>query len=265
MLPKFLHNQIALGAAQAVCAAALALAVAVYARRRGIHLVQDISVSLVRGISQIILVGLILAVLLKGPWWTGPIMLAAMVAAAGKTSSRRAKGFPGALRISLYAIGFGAGTTILLMTVAGVIDRSAASLVPIGSMLIANAMNANALVMDRFRSEVESHIGEIETALALGAASDATVGRYVHNALRASLIPPVDNLRTLGIVWIPGLMAGMILSGSSPLYASIYQFVVLAMIFGSAGMTCMFSTHLMQRRAFTAAEQLAPELVKVDE
>lgn len=122
MLPRLFGNQVALGFAQAACASAMALAVALYARRRGISPIGDISVSLARGISQIIIVGLILAVLLKGPWWTGPVLLAVMVAAAGKTSSRRARGFPDALRISLFAIGFGAGTTILLMTAAGVIS-----------------------------------------------------------------------------------------------------------------------------------------------
>ena len=147
MLPNLIHDRIVLGFAQAAVVVVFALVVALFVRSRGIDLIKDISISLVRGISQIILVGLILAVLLKWPWWTGPIMLAAMIAAAGKTSSRRARGFPDALRISLYAIGFGAGTTIAVMTIAGVIDRSAASLVPIGSMLIANAMNANALAL----------------------------------------------------------------------------------------------------------------------
>ena len=146
------------------------------------------------------------------------------------------------------------------MTLAGVIDVAPGSLIPIGSMLIANSMNANALAFDRFRAEVQSHVGEIETALSLGAAAEVTVAPYVRASLRASLIPSVDNLRSLGIVWIPGLMAGMVLSGSSPLYASIYQFVVLAMIFASAGLTCTFSTYLMHRRAFTKAEQLVPEL-----
>lgn len=260
MLKELIHNQVALGFAQAAMAALLALGVALYARSCGIRLTRDISISLARGLSQIIAVGLVLVVLLKGPWWCGPLLLLFMIAAAGKTSSRRSKRFPGALVISLYAIGFGAGTTILVMTLAGVIDVSPGSLIPIGSMLIANAMNANALAFDRFRAEVHAHIGEIETALTLGAASEVTVAPYVRAALRASLIPPVDNLRSLGIVWIPGLMAGMVLSGCSPLYASIYQFVVLAMIFASAGLTCTLSTYLMHCRAFTKAEQLLPEL-----
>jgi len=52
------------------------------------------------------------------------------------------------------------------------------------------------------------------------------------SSFEASLIPAIDSLRSLGIVWIPGLMAGMLLSGARLAYAAIYQFV-LAMIFAS--------------------------------
>ena len=231
------------------------MVIAIVARRRGVDLLREASVALARGISQIVLVGLVLVVLLQGPWWTSPFLLAAMIGAAGKTSVRRSH-FPGALRISLWAIGIGAGSIITVMTLAGVIDHTVEAMIPIGSMLIANAMNANALALDRFRSEIDSHQGEVETALALGAAPPVTVAPYVRNALQASLIPSVNNLRSLGIVWIPGVMAGMILSGSKPLYASIYQFVVLGMIFASAGLTCFLSTQLMSSHAFSPAGQL---------
>ena len=64
------------------------------------------------------------------------------------------------------------------------------------------------------------------------------------------------NLRSLGIVWIPGLMAGMILAGSDPVYAAIYQFVVIAMIFASSGVTSVVSTLLVRPHAFSEDEQL---------
>ena len=81
---------------------------------------------------------------------------------------------------------------------------------------------------------------------------EATVGRYAEASIHASLIPAIDNLRSLGIVWIPGLMTGMLLSGSDPLYAAIYQFVVIAMILASSGLTSLLSTtmiraHLLSR------------------
>ncbi len=194
--------------AQPALAAGCAMAVALAARTRSIHVVRDTAVALVRGIVQIAAVGSILVLLLRGPRWTGALMLAAMIAAAAGISSRRARGIPGAFQVSLWAIGAGAGPVIALMTWAGVIDTAITMLIPIGSMLIANAMNANSLALNRFRAGVEAHAGQIETALALGAAPEQTVAPYAQDAYRSSLIPAIDSLRSLGIVWIPGLMAG---------------------------------------------------------
>jgi putative ABC transport system permease protein len=69
----------------------------------------------------------------------------------------------------------------------------------------------------------------------MGSGLLSSVAPYVHSSFEASLIPAIDSLRSLAIVWIPGLMAGMLLSGARPAYAAIYQFVVLAMIFASSG------------------------------
>ena len=114
MLRAMFKDQIALGMAQAGVVAIVALAIALVARRRGIHLLGETAVSLGRGIAQIIVVGLILAAMLRGPWWTSPFLLAGMIVAAGATSARRASKVPGALRVSLYAIGLGAGSVIAL-------------------------------------------------------------------------------------------------------------------------------------------------------
>src|SRR5262249_10349180 len=237
-----------LGVAQSVAAGLAALFVVLLARRRGIHLEKDLSIAMVRGLIQIVAVGSVLVVLLRGPRWTSAPILAAMILAAGATSARRAKGIPGVFPVSAWAIAAGAGSVIALMTWLGVIDTPITSLVPVGSMLIANAMNTNSLVLNRFRADLLAHAGEIETALALGADGNTSVAPYSQASFEASLIPAVDSLRSLGIVWIPGLMAGMLLSGSRPIYAAIYQFVVLAMIFAASGLTSLISTLLIRNR-----------------
>src|SRR5229473_559785 len=228
MLRLLFHTQLQLGFAQAAVAALAALAVVFLARRRQIHLEAETVIAMVRGLAQIIAVGSILVILLQAPRWTSGILLAGMIVAAGATSARRARGMPDAFSISAWAIAAGAGSIIALMTSLGVIDTAITSLVPVGSMLIANAMNTNSLALNRFRSDVLAHAGEIETALALGAEARNSVSPYVQASFEASLIPAIDSLRSLGIVWIPGLMAGMLLSGARPVYAAIYQFVVLA-------------------------------------
>jgi putative ABC transport system permease protein len=256
MLNSFFTNQLALGLAQAGIAALAALIVVLLARKQQIHLETEAIVAMLRGIVQIVAVGSILVLLLHGPRWTSGFLLAGMMVAAGAISARRAKGMPDAFRVSTWAIACGAGSVIALMTWLGVIDTAITALVPVGSMLIANAMNTNGLALNRLRSDVLAHVGEIETALALGAEANSSVSPYVQASFEASLIPAIDSLRSLGIVWIPGLMAGMLLSGARPVYAAIYQFVVLAMIFAASGLTSLVSTLLIRTRIFTQAEQL---------
>ncbi len=257
MLKFFFRNQLYLGLSQALVAALAAMSVVWLARKRGIHLESETAIAMLRGIVQIVAVGSALLLLLRGPRWTGGFLLLGMIVAAGATSARRAKGMPGAFRVSAWSIGLGAGSVIALMTWLGVIDTGITSLVPVGSMLIANAMNTNGLALNRLRSDVLAHTGEIETALALGAEARNSVSPYMQASFEASLIPAIDNLRSLGIVWIPGLMAGMLLSGARPVYAAIYQFVVLAMIFAASGLTSLVSTLLIRDRIFTAAQQLS--------
>ena len=256
MLPTLFPDPLVLTFAQAVVASAAALAVALLARRRSIHVEGDLVVALVRGLAQISAVGSVLVLMLKGPGWTAAIALAGMAVAAAATSSKRARKLPGAFRLSLTAIGSGAGTVIAVMALAGVIEPKVLVVVPVGSMLVANAMNTNALALERFRSEVASHAREVEAALALGAGPDVAVAPYVQSSFGASLIPAIDNLRSLGIVWIPGLMTGMVLSGTPPLRAAVYQFVTLAMIFASSGLTSLVGTTLARGRVFSPAEQL---------
>ena len=256
MLKTLFHSQLQLGLAQAAVAALTALSVVLLASRRGIHLGKDLAIAMARGLVQIVAVGSILLLLLRAPSWASVFLLIAMIIAAGATSARRAKGMPGAFQVSTWAIACGAGSVIALMTLLGVIDTPITTLVPVGSMLIANAMNTNGLALNRFRSDVLAHAGEIETALALGADGKNSVAPYVQGSFEASLIPAIDSLRSLGIVWIPGLMAGMLLSGARPVYAAVYQFVLLAMIFAASGLTSLLSTLLIRSRVMSPAEQL---------
>jgi putative ABC transport system permease protein len=122
-------------------------------------------------------------------------------------------------------------------------------------MIIANAMNACAQASERFRSECLGHVGRIEASLALGAGPSEAVAPFLRHAVYASLLPGLDMLKSLGLVWIPGVMAGMMVSGASPVYAGIYQFVVVAMILAASGVTGLVITILLRSRVFSQAEQ----------
>lgn len=257
MLVRLLPDSIQLGIAQAILTGILALVVVYIARRGRVHLERETAIALIRGLAQIVAVGSVLILVFRGPFWTSIVVLFIMMVAAAATAARRARDIPGAFRISLYGIVGGAGVVIVSMTLLGVIDPQLESLIPVGSMVIASAMNSNSLALERFRSELNSHVGFIEAGLALGAAPTRVVTPYVQAAVRAGMIPRIDTLRALGIVWIPGLMAGMVLAGSDPVYSAIYQFVVVGMIYSASGLTSMIATFLIRAQAFSEAEQLS--------
>jgi putative ABC transport system permease protein len=256
MLEYFFPNEVVRGVVECFIAALVSITVVLIARRRAPGLLKEVPVAELRGLLQIVAVGAILAALLRGPQWTSIFVLLGMVFAAASIVRKRARQIPGAFVLALIAISIGAGSILAVMTATGVIPLRILVLVPVGSMVIANTMNTQSIFLDRFRGEVLAHVGEIESALALGASADVAVTPYLRAAFHSSLIPAVDNIRSLGIVWIPGIMAGMVLSGTSPLFAALYQFVVLATIFSASALACLIASYLVTRRIFSAQSQL---------
>ena len=255
-LMQSLSSDVRMGMAQAAGAVTLCLAVVLICRRFVVHVERETMLSLVRGLVQMVFVGMVLALLLHGNALVGILILLAMTFAAAVTASRRAQGLKDALLLCFYAIAAGAGVVIAGMLAIGTLSPAIAILVPVGSMIIANAMNACAQSIERFSSDVTAHVGQIEAGLALGAEPAVTVAPYVQSAVYASLLPRLDMLKSLGLVWIPGVMAGMMVSGASPIYAGIYQFILVAMILAASGIAGLLVTVFIRKRAFSLAAQL---------
>lgn len=95
-------------------------------------------------------------------------------------------------------------------------------LVPLAGMIFSGAMNAVSLAGERAQAEASRGVGFNET-------------RRI--ALQAALIPITNSLFAVGLVALPGMMTGQILSGVSPIVAAKYQIVVMLMLFGVAGLS----------------------------
>ena len=256
-LQSDISNDVWIGLAQAAGAIVLCAAVVALCRWQAVHVECEAAVSMARGLVQMVFVGMVLALLLHGSLLIGCLILLAMTVAAAVTASRRLKGMEGAFLLCFWAIAAGGGTVIAAMLATSSLQPDIAVLVPVGSMIIANAMNACAQAIERFRAEIVAHVGQIEAGLSLGAGPAVTVTPYLRSAVYASLLPRLDMLKSLGLVWIPGVMAGMMVSGANPVYAGIYQFVIVAMILAASGITALVATVLMRASVFSPAAQLA--------
>ncbi|HTN73470.1 MAG TPA: ABC transporter permease [Methylomirabilota bacterium] len=255
-LMQRLGGDVGLGLMEAAGAVALCLAVVLICRRFAVHVERETVISLARGLVQMVIVGIVLALLLHGSALVGMLVLLAMTFAAAMTAAHRAQGVKDALLLCFYAIAAGGCTVIAAMLATRTLKPDIAILVPVGSMIIANAMNACAQSIERFTADVTVHAGQVEAGLALGAKPAVAVAPYVQSAVYASLLPRLDMLKSLGLVWIPGVMAGMMVSGASPVYAGIYQFVIVAMILAASGIAGLIATLLLRTRAFSPAAQL---------
>ncbi len=125
-------------------------------------------------------------------------------------------------RYALQSIAIGGGMTLLLIT-QGVLSLKPWYLpqfmVPLAGMIFANSMNSVSLAAERFNAEVKRGVSYEEAR---------------NTAIQTSLIPIINSLFAVGLVSLPGMMTGQILSGVSPLIAVRYQIMVMTMIFGSS-------------------------------
>jgi len=255
-LLAYFDTAVWLGLLQAGGAIILCGAVVLLYRYHHVHVAREAVVSLLRGLVQMVFVGFVLALLLHGNLLIGALILLAMAGAAAATAAKRSKGLGGSFALSFVSIAAGGGLVIATMIALGALKTDIQMLVPVGSMIIANAMNACAQAAERFRADVVAHAGPIEAGLALGAEPSVAVAPYVRSAVYACLLPRLDMMKSLGLVWIPGVMAGMMLNGANPLTAGLYQFVIVAMIMSSSGITGLVAVLLLRSRAFSPAAQL---------
>ncbi|MCB1730982.1 MAG: ABC transporter permease [Halieaceae bacterium] len=140
------------------------------------------------------------------------------------------------LRSSLVAISLGGGLTLALITQL-VLQLEPWYLprymVPLAGMVFANGMTAVSLAAERLYAELGHGLAWEQARLA---------------AYQAAMIPVINALFAVGLVSLPGMMTGQILSGVSPLIAARYQIMVMCMIFAASGISTAIFLALCRRR-----------------
>jgi putative ABC transport system permease protein len=181
----------------------------------------------IRMFLQLVLVGYALSFIFNADQ---PVIVIAilciMLGAAGVIAMRPVREKRKSLYLKAISSIFIGGVLTLLIVTQGVISLDPwyepRYVIPLAGMIFANSMNAVSLGAERFESEFER---------------EKDYFRARAQAFRTALIPITNSLFAVGIVSIPGMMTGQILSGVSPLIAARYQIMVMCMVFGSAGIS----------------------------
>ncbi len=188
---------------------------------------RHVAYAICRMLVQLLTVGYFLAYLFETdiPWVVlAVIVLMIVVSAWIALNTVEEKRWP-LLPKACVAIAIGGGVSLLIMSqwvLAIEPWYTPQTLVPLAGMVFANSMTSISLCAERFFSEVK-HTNDYKEVRAA--------------SFNASMIPVVNSLFAVGLVSLPGMMTGQILSGVSPLIAARYQIMVMCMIFASAGIS----------------------------
>ncbi len=128
--------------------------------------------------------------------------------------------------------------------------------IPIAGMLIGNSMTGIALGTERLISGMRQGRPWVEGALMLGATPYHAAKDVVREAFNAALLPTVNSMVGMGIVFLPGMMVGQILSGVSPLVAVDYQIAIMLGIVGSVSLTLFILLQWGYKTFFNRRSQL---------
>lgn len=196
---------------------------------------KDILYSTVRMLIQLLAVGYVLAYVFQiDNWLMGLAIILFMIVVSSFITLRNLteKNLTAYNKIFI-AIAIG-GSINLYLVIELVLEISPfyepKFVIPIAGMLYANSMDAISLAAERFEKEIKTNSYDLAKK----------------TAFKTAMIPRINAFLAVGLVSLPGMMVGQILSGIDPLVAVRYQIVVMAMIFSSAGISVIIYLQLLK-------------------
>ena len=217
--------------------------------------------STVRSLMQLIAIGYILDLVFAiDDWWAVIAILGVMLTIASIVTRNRIdqklKGLLPTVALSLVASSLFTLAYVILVIVQPDRWYEPQYLIPLAGMLFGNAMNSASLAGDRLLSSINQNRLEIETHLCLGATSVQAIADYKKEAIRAGLIPILNNMVVVGLVSLPGMFTGQVLGGSDPLDAASYQILILFAIVLTNIISTVLVTRGIYKSFFNQDEQL---------
>lgn len=133
--------------------------------------------------------------------------------------------------------------------------------VPMVGMILGNSLTGISLTMDRCLADFADRRDEVDLRLALGATRWEAARPVLTEAVRAGSLPIVNSMAVCGLVSLPGMMTGQILSGVDPVETVRYQVVIMFLIAASTltGST-LFAVGVVTR-VFDETHCLRPERI----
>jgi putative ABC transport system permease protein len=189
---------------------------------------------------QLALAGFILTYIFKNPHPVFTILyLTTMTLFSIYTVLSRNKGinkkFKLIVAISLSIVGL-CIIFFFITVVIGVSIFNQQYIIPISGMIFGNAMTGVSLGLKTFDESIKTQRNKIDTLVNIGVTPDRILSPFANQALETAILPTLNSMIGMGIISLPGMMTGQILSGTIPTTAILYQ---IAIIIAQCTVTCL--------------------------
>jgi putative ABC transport system permease protein len=257
-----LNNILDLTVIQVVLAYVFILMVLIIVRFRGISREIEILVSSIRMTLQLILTGYALVYIFQkpSPWITLGIILLMEAFAIHTVLLKYRKSLSLELK-KVIILSLSLGTLSCLLYFLLIVVRihpwyNPQYFIPIAGMLIGNSMTGISLGVKSLIENMSTQRALVEEALILGASPQTATKNIINSTFDAAILPTINSMMGMGIIFLPGMMTGQILSGVSPLTAISYQIAIMFGILGSVALSVILLLQWGYKTFFNREDQL---------
>ncbi|MHA1356869.1 MAG: ABC transporter permease [Candidatus Helarchaeota archaeon] len=237
-----------------------------------LSLAKEIILGAVQAVLQLIIIGIIISLFFEaGTWYFVMILLCIMIFAAAFIMYQKYREIRGTFIICLGSVATSSVITLLILFSVNYIIPSEFflldiySLMAFGGIIIGNSMKIGSVAFEQFFQEVADHKSIIEVKLTLGATRKDALERSRRSSIYLALLPVLKSLKAIGIVWIPGGMMGMLLAKIDPIWAAIYQAIIMFAILCTGMIVSLLITIFLSKILINKNLQIDPfalELIK---
>jgi len=224
-------------------------------------MVRKTLIATLRAVMQLLFVGYVLEYVFRIESWYFVLLIIAVMITVAAITAVSTTNAPFRLSYLIFSGSLVLTSMITLLFTSQVIINvktwyEPQYIIPLTGIILGNSMTGATVGGERIINAVKVHRLEIETMLSMGASPGRAMKPYLQNAIKAGMIPIINSMMIAGIIQMPGIMTGQILSGTRPIIAVKYQMLIMFMLLFAVAGTTYLVISFMYRLFFTGSEQL---------
>ena len=231
-----------------------------------LNLATRITIAAIRTVVQLLLIGLVLKELFAqvNLLWVTALSLVMLLIAGREVMARQQRRFGGLWgyglgTFSMFISSFTLTVYALIVVIGTEPWYTPQYSIPLLGMMLGNTMTGVALALDKLTTYAWQQRNQIEARLILGQNWKTAIGDITRESVRIGMMPMINAMAAAGIVSLPGMMTGQILSGTEPMEAVKYQILIMFLITAGTGFSTMLATWIGARHLFDDRQRLRLE------